>query len=180
MPQSKKLTSLQRRWAELVTIRGLNGVAALRELGWPGKRPDDKAAKIRHLPQVQAYIARLEANAMASAGVSHTEIVMHLARIARFDPRQLEHPDGRPKRLGELDDDTAGAIASVDFEEQIGAQEGAQLTRVTKLRAWNKNQALSELGQIAGLKRQQLEVSGGAIVRVIDLTGAKKDVPQDE
>lgn len=79
--ESTKLTRLHRRWCELVN-RGMDGTNALRELGYKGKRPNQKAWKIRQLPQVQAYLAHLDANAITEAEVTRTFVLVHLKLVA--------------------------------------------------------------------------------------------------
>lgn len=151
--ESRKLTLLHRRFAELV-VRGYSGTEALRQLGWKGDSPRDKAYKLRQLPHVREYIARLNNQAFETAGVNQVEIILALARIGRFDPRKLEKEDGTPKKLAELDDDTAAAIQGVELEE-LTNPDGKCVGRVRKYRAANKNEAWRELATIAGLKREE-------------------------
>ena len=42
-----------------------------------------------------------------------------MARDIRFDPAKLEHEDGTPKRLRELDEDTRLALRGYKLEETI-------------------------------------------------------------
>ena len=153
MPQSKRLTIKQRRWCELV-VRGLDHTKAAAQL-WPHlKAPKQKGYELWKLPHVREYHARLDAQHFEQAGVTRTEIILGLARIGRFDPRKLEHEDGRPKQLQELDDDTALAIAGIEIEELTG-HDGKVIGRVRKYRHPNKNDAWRELATIAGLKREE-------------------------
>lgn len=174
MPQSTKLTTPQKRWCEAVN-RGTNGTKAVREI-WPRiTAPEQKAYVLRKLPQVQAYLAQLDANAMEQAGITRTFILEQLKAVAGFDPRKLFKPDGELKSLNELDEETAFALSSIEHEYEIDVSSRHQGTRVRKFKAWSKTEALRVLAQIRGMMKNELEVSGGGVmVRVVDLTGAKK------
>lgn len=152
MPEGRKLNIRQRRWCELV-VRGVSRTDAVREL-WPKiTAPAQKAYALGQLPHLREYMARLDAQHLEQANISRTEIVLNLARIGRFDPRKLENQDGSPKKLAELDDDTAAAIAGVDVEDiAVGEKHVGQ---VRKYRVANKVEAWRELATIAGLKRQE-------------------------
>lgn len=165
MTESTRLTKAQKRWCELVN-RGVKGSQAASQL-WPKiTRPDQKAYALRQLPQVQWYLAHLDAIAMEEAGVTRTMILRNLKAIADFDLSRLYAPDGKMKALHELDEETCLAIAGMKMEGVI-----------TEVKNWSKTEALKLLAQIAGMLKEQIELKG-TLVRVIDMTG-KKDTEPD-
>ncbi len=57
----------------------------------------------------QRHKERLDAMELTEARVNR-----ETARIAFFEPRKLFDPDGSPKQVTDLDDDTAAAISGID------------------------------------------------------------------
>lgn len=85
--------------------------------------------------------------------ITQDTAIKEVARIAFFDPRRLFNPDGSPKPLHELDDDTAAAIAGLDVQEQY---EGSGSDRrfvgyLKKYRIADKNSALEKLMKHLGM-----------------------------
>lgn len=152
--KGKRLTQLQRRFCHHVAL-GRTQTDALRLAGWKGKRPDVKGSKLMALPHVREHAEKLKQDDLATAGVTRAMIANELRRLAFVDPRKLENADGTGKPLSELDDDTAAAVASVEFEELFEGhgEKRERIGRVRKLKTWNKREALSELAAIAGMKR---------------------------
>lgn len=76
-----------------------------------------------------------------------TERVMHeLARVAYFNPKNMNDQDGRPLALHELDDDTAAALAAIEVE--VG-DDGT--VRLARYRPFEKVTALDKASKILGL-----------------------------
>lgn len=156
MGKSRKLTRLQKRFAARV-VSGVKPTQAIRELRPDLARPDVKASKLMALTPVQEYIDKLDQAALATAGITRTQIVQELGKIAFCDPRRILNDRGAMKPFSELDDASAGAIAGIDVEELYAGRgdEREQIGVVRKVKLWNKREALAELAVIAGLKREQ-------------------------
>lgn len=76
--------------------------------------------------------------------ITRDRIRLEMARLAFVDPRRFFRPDGTPKPVADLDDDTAAALASVEVEERVVP--GSEVTvRTTKIRLWDKGRALASL-----------------------------------
>ena len=85
--------------------------------------------------------------------VTADRVIQEIARIAFFDPRKLLNPDGSPKPINELDDDTAAALAGLDITEEF---EGSGADRVftgytKKFKLADKNSALEKLAKHLGM-----------------------------
>lgn len=153
MSDAKKLTRFERRVIERVVL-GEKPTAVVRELDPKCARPDVKASKILARPHVQAARAKMEDDALASAGVTRAWIVNELRKVASAT---LYHEDGSPKDIRKLDPETASAVCGVEVNE-VYAGRGKKrkvIGAVTKLRILNRKDALAELSAIAGLKRDQ-------------------------
>ncbi len=75
-------------------------------------------ARIAELQEAMAQQAKAEAEA-----VSHAEadwVVAQLVRIAHADPRKLFHADGTRKKVHELDDEEAAALAGFEPTGEAG------------------------------------------------------------
>lgn len=154
MSDARPLTPFERRLLERVVVHGEKPTAAVRALDPKIKYPDAKASKILARPHVQAARAKMEDDAIASAGVTRTWIINELRKIASAT---LYHEDGTPKDIRKLDPETASAVCAVEVDE-VYAGRGKKrraVGAVTKLKILNRKDALAELSAIAGLKRDQ-------------------------
>jgi len=75
--------------------------------------------------------------------ITRDRIRLEMARLAYFDPRRLFDADGNRIPIHLLDEDTAVCLAQFEVEEETD-DEGT-VTRVTKVKAWDKRQALRDL-----------------------------------
>ncbi len=116
------------------------------------------AYKLLTKDHIQAAIAAGARKTAEKLELTRERILRETARIAFFDPRKLFHPDGTPKEITELDDDTAGAIAGVEVIEEFAdrhrdedqahggslkrRQRGAVIGYVKKYKVADKNAAL--------------------------------------
>lgn len=90
----------------------------------------------KHAEISQRQIERLDVMEL-----TETRVNRETARIAFFDPRKLFHPNGSPKEVTDLDDDTAAAISGLDvLEEYEGTGKERQLVgHVKKYKIADKN-----------------------------------------
>lgn len=81
--------------------------------------------------------------------ITADRVLREAARLALFDPRKLFNPDGTPKPVHELDDDTAAAIGGIDVVSIGNAENG--VGQVLKYKVSDKNSALEKLFKHLGL-----------------------------
>ena len=74
-------------------------------------------------------------------------VLLEIARIAYFDARKLENPDGTTKPLAELDDDTAAALTGIDVQLLYGGSgdDRGAIGQIKKTKAAAKDKALDML-----------------------------------
>lgn len=98
-----------------------------------------EASRLLDNPNISVRVRQAQQNIAEKAEISIADWIKEVKRLATVDPRNLSHPDGRPKMLHELDDDTAAAIASVE----VGVDG-------IKYKFWDKNAALEKVGKHLG------------------------------
>lgn len=102
-------------------LKDCNATAAYRRAGYAarGNSAEVNAARLLRNAQVAAEIAKGQAKVIERAEFNAEQVIRQLERMVTFDPRRLFHPDGRPKSITELDDDTAMVIQGLDVQEQF-------------------------------------------------------------
>ena len=105
------------------------------------------------LSEKQVIIAKRQDERLEAMELTKERVAREIARIPFFDPRKMFHPDGRPKEITELDDDTAAAIVGIDvLEEWDGSGESRVLRGyVKKYKVANKNVAHDQASKILGM-----------------------------
>lgn len=83
-------------------------------------------------------------------GISRRTILAELKKVAYMDPRLLYKPDGTPKEIIELDDDTAGAIAGIEIFEEIDPFTKQKIGTTRKVKKEPKLTAISEINKMMG------------------------------
>ena len=154
----KPLTPQQEKFAQLVA-EGNNQSAAYRKaypksLAWKQESVAVAGAKLMALANVSQMVGDLRKKVSEKSVVSQESVIKELQRIAFFDIRKLFNVDGTLKRVTELDDDTAAAIASIEVVD-IGAD--GQLVLSKKFKTSEKLKALDLIGTHLGMFVKKVE-----------------------
>jgi phage terminase small subunit len=112
--------------------------------------------------EIAAAIEAGQQKTLAKLELTAERVLLEVARLAYFDPRRLLKPDGSPKDIGDLDDDTAACIGGLDVLEQY---EGSGKDRVftgylKKYKIFDKNSALTNALKVLRLTTDKMEVTG--------------------
>lgn len=101
-------------------LKDFNASAAYKRAGYKAKgaSANTNASRLLTNAEVAAEIAKAAARVHEKAEFSAEVVVRQLERLVTFDPRKLFHPDGRPKEITDLDDDTAMVISGLDVHEE--------------------------------------------------------------
>lgn len=167
-------SGLAGRMAAFVTeyTKDFNGKQAAIRAGYSAKGAEVTASKLLRHPKVAAALApkqqqqvaeRAEAINRMELSVERTRL--EVARLAYFDPRKLYDDDGNLKKITELDDDSAAAIAGMDVLELRG--ENGVIGVVKKYKFADKNSALDKAAKIDGLYAKDNAQSGDAAARML-------------
>lgn len=147
-----------------------NGAKSAREAGYSESVARETAHDLLTKAHIQKRINELRAELIATFDLTKERLAQILMRIAEFDPRKLYDDIGLLKEVADLDDDTAGAVASVEVFKEFEGQ-GAnrkQVGSTTKVKASDRIKAAEALARLMGLNApDKTEVSGGIILSQI-------------
>jgi phage terminase small subunit len=106
------------------------------------------AGRMLRKAHIAALIKERTQKRLDAAKLAADELILSAARVIRFDPRKLVDEKGKPKMLHELDEATALALTSVDFDGNVISK-----VRVDKTAA--REQLMKHLGLFEKDNRQQ-------------------------
>ena len=130
-------------------VKDFNASRAARDAGYAKKNANQEGSRLLTFVDVAARVEELKAETWRKLHMDRDEVMARLARVARFDARKLFDSDGRMKRLEDLDEETAGAVASIEVDE-IGA-DGTVIGLTRKIKASDRLKALELLGKHHGV-----------------------------
>ena len=116
-----------------------NGRRAAIAAGYAPNSAAVTASRLLTRANVKAEIANHRAEFIAQVqvetGITLERTLREISRIGFFDPRKMFDAEGNPKRLVDLDDDTAAVIAGLDVVEEW-AGSGADRVLVGHIKKW--------------------------------------------
>lgn len=121
-----------------------NATQAATRAGYSSRSAYAQGYSLMHRPEVQARIAELEKKALSQVDITAERVILELARLAFHDPRKLFDVDGNLKAVHTIDDDTAAAVSSMEFDEP---KKGKKQGPIRKIRTAGKEAALRMLAQ---------------------------------
>jgi len=87
--------------------------------------------RLLRMPHIAARIEELTSNLLKASDINAKRVMLELGRVAFSDVRKLYRPDGSMTPIHELDDDTAAAIAGLEFEERLEKETREEVDLVT-------------------------------------------------
>lgn len=162
------LTQKQERFAEAYVVTGNASEAYRRAYSTARMKAESihtNAARLLSNERVAERISELQGAAAEAAVLSAADVLLEIRRLALNDPRRLVHPDGRLKKLHELDADTAACISGIDIEKD----------GTIKYRFWDKGSALEKAAKHLGLyerdNKQKADPLASLLERVCSSNG---------
>lgn len=153
-PLTSQIELYARRLAEGASQSAAYREAYPRSVNWKPDSVHSKASTLAADARVRQRVAELRAAAVKRTEVTQDMVIKELARIAFFDIRKIFNQDGTLKKVHELDDDSAAAIASIELVD-IG--EDGQLVLSKKFKTEGKIKALNLLGVNMGMFVHKVE-----------------------
>lgn len=143
-------------------LKDLNAHQAALRAGYSPKSAQRIGLELLAKTHVAAAIAQAQRDRSQRTQIDADRVLRELARLAFVDIRRLYDDAGRLKRPGDLDDDTAAALASVEIDELAEYVDGERqhLGFTKKVRVWNKVASLKLLGQHLKLFAERVEHTG--------------------
>jgi phage terminase small subunit len=125
-----------------------------------------RTAKVRE--EIEAHRAEVIAKVKEETGLTLERVLGQIARGVFFDARKLLDPDGSPKPIGELDDDTAMAVAGLDVQElRLGGEDSDGRATVKKYKLADRSKyidmAMKHLGGYEVDNRQKTDPLAEAV-----------------
>jgi len=126
------------------------------------KSIDEKACELAANVKVTERIEQLTEELRLRNMVTVERVVAEYAKLGFFDPRNLFNADGSPKKITELDDDTAAALAGLDIQEIYeGFGEEKKFVGYTKkYKLTDKKSALDSMAKYLGMFTEKIEHTG--------------------
>lgn len=136
----------------------LNATQAAIRAGYSPKTANEQGARLLAKVSIQAELSeRMKAREQRTE-ITQDRVLQEIARVAFFDPRKLFNDDGSPKRLVDLDDDSAAVIAGVDVATVGNADIG--IGQVMKYKIADKLKAIDQCMSHLGMGKAKIELSG--------------------
>ncbi len=157
------LTPKQRRFVQEY-VACLNATEAYKKAGYSGtgRVAENAASRLLGNVGVKTAIQSALVEQRQQLKASASDVWQEWTRLGLIDARKLFKADGALKAPHEWPDEVASAVASVEvFEEYEGRGESRRLVGHTKkLKLWDKNTALTNLGKALGILKDSHEHTG--------------------
>lgn len=169
------LTPKQEKFAQVYVETGNASEAYRQAYGvqkWADKSVWEAASKLLANAKVAPRINELRARQLEKHDVTIKHVVSEYRKLAFLDIRKAFDPEGNLRPIQDLDDDTAAAIAGLEFEE-VFERDGAtrnHVGRIHKLKLSDKIRALDSLAKYLKMFTEGLTVqnaAGGSVQIVI-------------
>lgn len=173
------LTEKRWRFVDEYDVDG-NATAAAIRAGYSEKTAYAAGHRLLREPEVAAELDKRRAERAARADVSAEAVLAELWKIGSSDIRRLFNDSGSIIPLAALDDRAAGAVASVEVvvrpSGEVDNDGNREVEHVHKIKLWDKNAALTQLGRHFNLFSDTLRHTGpdGGPVEVTDTARAAR------
>lgn len=152
--QGLSLSAKQARFVEEY-LTDLNATQAAIRAGYSERSAASVGYENLTKPHISAAISAAQVARSFRTGITQDRILAELAKIGFSDLRKTLTPGGHLLNPGDWDDDTAGAIASLEVVMTAGSEmddEGRRIPEhVHKIKTWDKLAALDKLGKHLGM-----------------------------
>lgn len=145
------LTEKQQRFCEEYLL-DLNATKAAIRAGYSESTARSIGCENLTKPDIQEYIADLQAKKAEEHNISHNRIIQELVKVAFGDVKNYFDEHGRIINISELSNDVSGSIKSVTvFSEKIRS-EGETIVEesMKKIESYDKLKAIDTLNRMLG------------------------------
>lgn len=157
------MTEAQKRFCNEYLI-DLNATRAYK-VAYPKVKKDHTATvngnRLLTNADVQNYISEKIKEREKRTEVTQDRVIEELSKIAFLDIRKLYTENGQLKNIADIDDDTAGAISSLEtLEEYDGyGNDREKIGDTQKVKLLDKTKALELLGRHLGIFNDKLDLN---------------------
>lgn len=154
------MTPKQERFVQEYLI-DLNATQAAIRAGYAPASASVEGSRLLANAKVAAAVALGQQQRASELGVTAERVLAELAKIGFSDIRRMFSPAGHLLPVGDLDDEAAASVASVEVvTRKVPGGDADEVERVAKIKLWDKRAALVDMGKHLGMFTDKLEVSG--------------------
>lgn len=163
------LTDKQERFCQEYII-DLNATQAALRAGYSKNTAQEQSSRLLSNVMVQERVQELNKSRSEATGITQKRVLEEYAKIAFFDIREIYDVDGGLTNVKQLDDSSAGAIASIKSSEEWGEDDEGNraITGALKeVKVFDKLRALEALGKHLGVfdaDNRQKEIKAQVVV----------------
>jgi len=127
----------------------LNATQAYIRAGYSGKGADVSACKLLVNPKIQAEVQKAIKARSERTHITQDRVLKEYAKLAFFDPRNFFDKDDNLKRIVDLDDDSAAALAGMDIQIRFTKNKDGEPVKdmVKKIKLIDKRGALDSVAK---------------------------------
>lgn len=109
------------------------------------------ASRLRSDPKIAARIQEILEAGAERAEITRERVLAELGRIGFNDIRKVFSENGALKRVEELDDDAAAAVAAIEVvTRRVPGGDADEVEHVAKIKTWDKRAALVDIAKMQG------------------------------
>lgn len=140
----------------------LNGTQAAIRAGYSEKTAGSIANTLLMKVEIQEAVAARREALSKKTEVTIERVIREYARVAFVDIRKLYDENGYLLSVNDIDDDSAGAIASIESEQLYEFEDGEKkpIGLTKKIRFTDKVRALDSLAKHLGMFIDKTEITG--------------------
>lgn len=156
------LTPKQTMFVREYLANGLNATQAAISAGYSKETAESQGSRMLRNVKVAEAIKEMTEKVVAKLDYSIERTLEEIARIAFFDVRRIFESDGSLKRVSDLDDNSAAAIAGLEVTELFegdGEQRHAY-GLLKKVKLADKGSALDKLMRYHALYKDKVQHGG--------------------
>lgn len=162
------MTPKQERFVKEYLI-DLNATQAAIRAGYAAASASVEGSRLLANAKVAAAVAMGQQERAKELGVTAERVLAELAKIGFSDIRRLFTPGGNLLPVGDLDDEAAAAVASVEVvTRKAPGGDADEVEHVAKIKLWDKRAALVDMGKHLGMFTDKVEVSGSQSLVVMN------------
>jgi phage terminase small subunit len=151
--------------------KGASQVAAYEAAGY--KPNESHASRLVANGKIADRVSEILAAGAERAEITREMVVRELGRIGFSDIRRVFDSNGALRRLEDLDDESAAAIASVEVvTKRVPGGDKDEVEHVAKIKTWDKRAALVDIAKMQGWHVERHEHTGkdGGPIETADLS----------
>jgi phage terminase small subunit len=151
-----KLTGKRKQFCDEYLI-DMNATQAATRAGYSKRTAKSQGQRLLTKVDIQEYLAKLKAKRSVRTEITQDLVLTELAKVGFSDLRKTLTSEGHLIDPQDWDDETAGAISSLEVVAMRGGDDDGPIEYVHKIKMWDKMNALEKMGKHLGMFPTKLE-----------------------